>query len=362
MYDIKEFAFVPPPYGGVSTYIKRLISRLNELGIKTGGYYLPQCKEETLRKSEMFDEWRWMPTHLFFSRIFKYLHETKPYKVVHSHFSLEGMLYLWTIKIFGRKRIMITVHNSMVEDYVRHTNVLNRFFLNRMAHSMDVTWIAVSDQAKVSMKKLPMKFESEIHVIPAYIPLKNTSEFSLTSGLIRYIEKHDKIMVFYGHSFMKHAGKDIYGFEQTIRMYGSLNEKERNACGLVFCIADATEKDSIAKIRELAKNLGVDNSIFWQIGAIENMAALWQKTDVYIRPTSTDGDSVAVREALDMGVRVVASDVCPRPEKTIVYPYDDDEEFLAAVRSAIALGKTSVNTDETYFNQMLELYRKVLAS
>lgn len=34
---------------------------------------------------------------------------------------------------------------------------------------------------------------------------------------------------------------------------------------------------------------------------------------VFLRPTEWDGDSVIVREALSLGARVVASDVCPRP-------------------------------------------------
>lgn len=362
MYDIKEFAFVPPPYGGVSTYIKRLIKRLNENGIITGGYYLPHCNDEEVRASKLFDVWSWMPTHKYIPRIFKYIRETWSYKIVHSHFSLEGMLYLWTLKILGRKKIMITVHNSMVENYMRQTNVLNRFFLKRMARAADVTWIVVSEQAKTSILKLPLKFGTNIHVIPAYIPLKKTTVDTLPVCLLQYIDEHDKIMAFYGHSFMTHEGQDIYGFEQAIRMYGSLTIAERKKNGLIFCIADASETESISYIRDLAKSLKVDNDIYWQIGAIENMAALWQNTDVYVRPTCTDGDSVAVREALDMGVRVVASDVCPRPEKTIVYSYGDSEGFLTAVRSAIALGKTPLNTDETYFYQMLKLYRKVLAS
>ena len=39
-YDIKEFCFVPPPYGGVSVYVKRLIDKLNVDNYKVGGFYL----------------------------------------------------------------------------------------------------------------------------------------------------------------------------------------------------------------------------------------------------------------------------------------------------------------------------------
>ncbi len=37
------------------------------------------------------------------------------------------------------------------------------------------------------------------------------------------------------------------------------------------------------------------------------------RSEVFLRPTDWDGDSLIVREALAVGARVVASDVCPRP-------------------------------------------------
>ena len=36
-------------------------------------------------------------------------------------------------------------------------------------------------------------------------------------------------------------------------------------------------------------------------------------TDVLLKPTNTDGDAISVREALYLGVPVVASDVVERP-------------------------------------------------
>jgi hypothetical protein len=51
------------------------------------------------------------------------------------------------------------------------------------------------------------------------------------------------------------------------------------------------------------------------------MNALWKYTDIYIRPQVSDGDSVALREALSLGIQVVASDVCIRPQGTNLYHF-----------------------------------------
>lgn len=53
------------------------------------------------------------------------------------------------------------------------------------------------------------------------------------------------------------------------------------------------------------------------------------QSEVFLRPTAWDGDSVIVREALALGTRVVASDTCPRPEGVELAPLDPEE--LAAV-------------------------------
>jgi hypothetical protein len=45
----------------------------------------------------------------------------------------------------------------------------------------------------------------------------------------------------------------------------------------------------------------------------QQVSAVLARTGVFLRPTSWDGDSVMVREALALGARVVASDCAPRP-------------------------------------------------
>ena len=361
MYSIKQFAFIPPPYGGVSTYVKRLILRLNQIGMKTGGYYLHDSKDPILLDSNLFHKWKWMPTHLFLFRIIKYAIETRKYRIVHSHFSLEGMLYLWFLRTFCNKKIIITVHNAMIDDYLEKTNFLNRFFLKKMSKLKDVTWIAVSPQVKSTLLELCLEFASDIHVIPAYIPPTRRQNSDLPVSLQRYIDNFSKIIVFYGHSLMQYSGKDVYGFDVVLRLYASLSVDERRSTGLVYCIATCSESE-FASIHAKAASMDLDKSIFWQVGPLDDMTSLWEQADVYIRPTYTDGDSVAVREALDMGVQVVASDVCHRPEKVIKYSYDDDSMMLQSLRYALSKNREIPSCDEVYLNEMIEIYKNILDS
>ena len=359
-YDIKELCTLPPPYGGVTVYVKRLIGQLLKDGFTVGGYYSKSCSDKEIINSPMFDKWTWMQTSLFPIKIWKYLLETASYKIVHSHFSLEGMAYLWIMKTIGRKRIIVTVHNSMNANYYISTNKINRFFLDKMLQSPDVTWIAVSEQGKRQLNAFPVKPVTPVYVIPAYIPVQNTDYVPLCDKMQQYIRSHDKVIAFYGHSFMQNDGKDIYGFYTAIRVFAEIIGKTDFNVGLVLCIADGSDTENIALLREYAENLDVADKIFWQLGAIDNIRALWHETDVYIRPTSTDGDSVAVREVLDEGVTVIASDVCERPDGVITYKFGNDEELAKSILSNLTVPKKDTAPDFRYYEKMKNLYSRIL--
>lgn len=361
-YDIKELCTLPPPYGGVTVYVKRLIGQLLKDGFTVGGYYSEFCTDKEIINSLMFDRWTWMQTGLFPFKIWKYLIETVPYKIVHSHFSLEGMLYLWVLKTIGRKRIVVTVHNSMNSDYYKNTNRINRCFLNMMLKSRDVTWITVSEQGRQQLYEFPIKPITPVYVIPAYIPVHENHYAPLNEDMQRYIQSHDKIIAFYGHSFMINAGKDIYGFETAIWVFSKIIQKAEFNVGLVLCIADSSNSEKISFLHEYAKSYDVEDKIFWQIEAIDNIRTLWHETDIYIRPTSTDGDSVAVREALDEGAVVIASDVCKRPEGVVTYNWGNDNMLVELILSNLNVQRKIAKPDFRYYHMMRNIYSKILSS
>ena len=56
-----------------------------------------------------------------------------------------------------------------------------------------------------------------------------------------------------------------------------------------------------------------------------------QQSDIIVRPTNTDGDSLTIREGLFLNKKVLASDVVKRPEGVILFKnrnLNDMEEKL----------------------------------
>ena len=89
-----------------------------------------------------------------------------------------------------------------------------------------------------------------------------------------------------------------------------------------------------------------------------SIIGLYQYADIYFRPTKTDGDSLAVREALALGCTVVASDKAIRPNGTIVYS-DKEDMFLKVRNRILSKDKRERNIDNTFYRKIVELYESI---
>jgi glycosyltransferase involved in cell wall biosynthesis len=68
---------------------------------------------------------------------------------------------------------------------------------------------------------------------------------------------------------------------------------------------------------------------------LENAYLIWRASDIFIRATNTDGDSISVREALSMGTSVVASDASPRPKGVVLFANRDIKALINVVRQSL---------------------------
>ena len=85
-----------------------------------------------------------------------------------------------------------------------------------------------------------------------------------------------------------------------------------------------------------------------------SMLAAVRELDVFVRPTYFDGDASSVREALALGVRVVASDTDYRPEGVRLFPRGDADALAAVIKGALAASPMRV--ESTAFPVLLRLY------
>ncbi|HET7824241.1 MAG TPA: glycosyltransferase family 4 protein [Anaeromyxobacter sp.] len=87
-----------------------------------------------------------------------------------------------------------------------------------------------------------------------------------------------------------------------------------------------------------------------------------EASDVFVRPTRADGDSVSVREALALGCRVVASDVGHRPPGCELFPAGDGSALAAVLEVAAAGARPGPRAPpEDPFDAIVEAYRSLAA-
>lgn len=125
--------------------------------------------------------------------------------------------------------------------------------------------------------------------------------------------------------------------------------------------------DAAARLRPKHPRLGVvlvgpdrlaDGRPPWVLAPGEHgrpaLLAVMQAVDVFVRPTYLDGDASSVREALALGVRVVASDTDFRPEGVWRFPCGDADALAATVDTALAAPAARVQS--TSLPALLRVY------
>jgi glycosyltransferase involved in cell wall biosynthesis len=89
--------------------------------------------------------------------------------------------------------------------------------------------------------------------------------------------------------------------------------------------------------------------------------ALMRRADLFVRPTYFDGDASSVREALALGVPVVASDTDFRPDGVALFRRGDVEGLTGAIARVLAEPRSragaSVAAGGHAFGDLLEVYR-----
>lgn len=363
--SIIEFCLIPPPYGGVTVYVKRLSDQLRDDGYIVGGYYTSDCNDQRVIsspyyfKEETYNSERNVLCRavLQFRRMYRNFKQMRPFSIVHYH-GLENLKFIWFLYRYCNKKVIITVHSAMIESFYKKTDWLNKHYMKKLAEA-DVQWIAVSEQAKECMLRLPFTFKYDIPVIAAYVPIKEINPKPLTEHMMEYLKSHTQNIVFYARSFMYNERVDVYGFDDALKLYADIVNNYNENIGMIFCLSEDKNKNKIELLYSRARELGVYDRIYWQIGAMDNINVLWKNVDVYIRPTSTDGDSVAVREVLAQGTKVVASDVCLRPDGVLTYKFADSKDFMNKTILALKNGRTKPMANYTYYNDMKNIYERM---
>jgi glycosyltransferase involved in cell wall biosynthesis len=324
----------PPPFGGISIHILRLLPILNKYNISYQLYNLTQSPSTNPQVKDYSGK-----VTLWFMKLFLGRSEK-----VHYIFTTRPLVRFITV-LFGllrRRIIIISIHGASLRKSIINGSVITRLMAKFSLRYADVI-IGVNNEIcelAIANGANPKK----VYHIPAYIPPQNNRVENNYEIRSFYSNKSPRLLI---SGFLKARDiGDLYGIWQTLDILPELLDVYPRTGLLIILQNDISPqaplivdlKNEISK-RDLTTHVMVhlSKSELWP---------LFKLTDIFLRPTESDGDAVSIREATYFNVPVIASDCVQRLDIVQTYTTGDNTSYL------ITLKKTISN---------IEYYRNILA-
>jgi glycosyltransferase involved in cell wall biosynthesis len=212
----------------------------------------------------------------------------------------------------------LTLHSGGVPSYLRQNPGWKRN-IARFASLLYDRVVCVSEEVAAAIAELGIGAD-KMQVTPAFLPIE-APDVAMPDHIENWMRRHSPLMT--ATMFFRPE----YGFELLVQ--GTLRLRERYP--EIGCLVMGSGENR-AEAEALIAKSGASDS-FYLPGDVhhELCLALMSGSSVFVRPTFRDGDSISVREALALGLPVVASDVGTRPAGTIVFEPGNVDELVEAL-------------------------------
>lgn len=283
------------------------------------------------------------------------------------HFHVMGPLDKVALGLLGAlgRRIVLTVHGQSLEDQLDRLGGIARWAavtgLRRIA-----ALVAVNDRIRqVAIERAGLS-PSRVHLVPAFLPPDRAALLAASPGadVTDFLADHAPVLSANAFHLRDYGGVPLYGADLLPAMLARVRERHPRAGALLYVsTCDAGDAGRLEAIRASARAQGVEAHLRIVSGSRPFGPAL-VRSQVMVRPTVSDGDAVSVREALWLGVPVVASDCVARPDGTRVVKGRDADAFAVAVLGALeaaGAGSPPCGAGRDPFEDLLAVYREVIA-
>lgn len=216
----------------------------------------------------------------------------------------------------------LTLHSGGVPAYLRQSPLWKRH-IARFASLLYDRLICVSEDVAGAVAELGIG-PDRISITPAYLPIE-AQDAAVPQQIESWMQRHSPLIT--ATMFFRPE----YGFELLMRSVLTLRKRHREIGCLVMGAGD-----NRAEAEKLIAKMGLEDSVYLAGDLRHDLCLmLMSRSSVFVRPTFKDGDSISVREALALGVAVVASDVGFRPHGTILFRTGDLDALVEATAGVL---------------------------
>ncbi|WP_438710602.1 hypothetical protein ACSTS3_17540 [Aquimarina muelleri] len=272
---------IPPPIGGVTIHVERLLDKLKK---NYSGKYV----FKTLNKKNVFFS-------LFFLLKFPFFH-------IHTSNVYLRLYYVILSKLLGSKCI-ITIHGDVGRYNSRLKNKFDNLVLKLADHP-----ILLNDN---SLEKA-LKLNKNSVLISSFISPNMDNEFlsrTLEKRILNFKCNYKYVFCTNAYNFSKDKnGDEIYGIFEIITYFIKNPDK-----GLIF-----SDPSSAYLLEFENRDIEIPKNIL-HIAGSHSFFKVLDHSGFSIRNTSTDGDSISVKESLFLNKLTFCTDIVSRPKGVFLY-------------------------------------------
>lgn len=321
MLNKKSIAFwgaIPPPIGGMTVHIQRLSAILKRRGFDVQMYNFTQ-----FIKNEKYIQNISLPFLWYFSLFFKTTNNIHYVISTRSIIRFLAVLY----GIIKNKKIIIRVGGKSLENSIKNEKLGK--FLNKFAIQNSSAFIGVNEEICALAKTYK---KEKVFCVPGFIFPEQNKNNNLPKNLVSFFNYEKVKIVVSGKIFNKNKD-DIYGIRDMIKLGKYLLESNFEFKIMIF-LYDMGNDNIIVEnnfVHEIKKE-GLSNNIFVYTEDIEICKCLFL-SDIFLRPSYTDGDCNTLREAMYYNLHTIATDVVPRPKGVKLYKAGNNLDLFKLIKN-----------------------------
>jgi len=335
----------PPPHGGVQTNLVAIRTYLRKHNHPCAVINL------TRHRKGNSDEIYYPKSSIEVIRLLF----TLSYDIVHLHFggNLTKRLLALALActLVPRRKVVLTFHSGGYPVSEAGRSAKPGSFCGFVLRRLDSV-IGVNNQLIEFFHRLGVAPERTRLIEPHALSTVEPAE-KLTPAIQQFVDSHKPLLATVS------GLEPEYDLPLQIEALGSVRNRHPKA-GLVIIGAGSLESEIREQIR--AKPYGDNILLCGDVPHAETLR-LVAESNLFLRTTHYDGDSISVREALHIGVPVIATDNGMRPEGVHLIPVGDLAALGESIEKHLGNGnarKSYGQADEQNIEAIFHLYEQVL--
>lgn len=297
----------PPPFGGISVHVRNAQSLLMQAGVQCA--LLNIAKGAPAANGVTFG-WELLK------------HACKGW-TIHVHTNGHNPKS-WLIALAGgmASRVgaggVLTLHSGGVPEYLRTAGPVGRT-ISRVACRLYNRVVCVNQEQAQDIAELGVS-PRNLSVLPAYLPTPSCA-VAVPERIERWLSRRRPVVstaLFF---------RPEYGFELLMDAIAEVRRRHSDIGCLVMGSRLGAEE-----AEELVRSKGLEDAVLIAGDLDHDLClTLMARSDLFVRATYQDGDSISVREALALGVPVIASNVGNRPPRVTLFQAGNANELIGCI-------------------------------